>query len=58
MHVANVNPIRIVFITKLPNELIKFDAATYILEDLTVCSTPVNVCVQVESSPLNMLTTT
>lgn len=56
MDVANVNPIRIVFITKLPNKLIKRKVVEYIAEDFTVCTVSVYVCVQIKCSAFHMLT--
>ena len=57
MHVRDVNPIRIVAITKFPNKLIKRKVVEYIAEDLTVCATSENVCVQIKCSPFHVLTT-
>ena len=56
VNVRDVNPIRIAFITKLPNELIKFHVFFKPAEDFSICTASIYVCVQIECSSFHMLT--
>ena len=56
VNVRNVNPIRIVFITKLPNKLIERNIISYPAEDFTVCTPFEYISVKIECSSFHMLT--
>ena len=54
---TNVNPIRIAFITKLPNKLIKLQIVFNVVEDVTVCCTVENIRIEIECASFHVLTT-